>query len=124
MPISRPVANSSGWSAPTEEDCPQVQRNVINAGPRRRIRQVCGYFNGEFSYFDYDYAELIEGREVIFARIWTAAQWVLHVEFDEHGAEVRKSVVADLTCQEDVVKTHSDAAKLAMSYLNTHPEGR
>ncbi len=124
MPISRPVANSSGWSAPAEEDCPQVQRNVINGGPRSRILQVCGYFIGEFSYFDYDYAELIEGREVVVARIRTEGRRVLHIEFDEHGAEARRSVVADLTCQEDVVRTHSDAAKLAMSYLNTHPEGR
>jgi hypothetical protein len=97
---------------------------MISGSRRSRIRQVCGYFNGEFSFYSYSFEVLIGGRETVVARIWTEERSVLHVEFDEHGAEAHRSTVADLTCQEDVVRTHSDAAKLAMSYLNTHPEGR
>jgi hypothetical protein len=124
MPTQPAASPASAWSAPREEDCPEVQRNTISGGLYSRIRQVCGYFNGEFSFYSYSFEVLIDGRETVFAQIWTEGRSVVHAEFDERGTEVHRSTIADLTCQEDIVRTHSDAAKLAMSYLNTHPEGR
>lgn len=116
--------SGAGWAAPFEEDCPQVDRNIISGDARSRIRQVCGYFNGELSYFSYEYAVWLKGREVILAKVWTEAQSVRHSTFDEEGKTTAERVLADLTCQADVVRTNSDAVKLAVSYLNTYPEGQ
>lgn len=78
-----------------------------------------GYFDSEFSYYEYEFIEVMDAHEVVVATVATEETSVVHLIVDAKGDVVSEVIMDSVTCEADIARTHPDALELAMRYLET-----